>query len=55
MMYGTYHQVSTYVEQDVYDFLCKEKRSAPMSAFMRNLLKTYKEAVLNDEQDPNVN
>jgi hypothetical protein len=46
-----------YVDRDVFDFLCQEKGKAAMSVYMRDLLKSYKSAVQNNEiqYDPNVN
>ena len=52
MLYGTKHQVSTYVDKDVYDFLTREKGLAAMSVYIRELLTAYKSAAeQNDEQN----
>ena len=55
--YGNKIQICTYVDKETYDFLCQEKGQARLSVYMRDLIKSYKSAVQNDEiqYDPNVN
>ena len=51
MLYGTKHQVSTYVDKDVYDFLTHERGLAAMSVYMRELLIAYKSAAEQDDEN----
>ena len=55
--YGNKIQICTYVDKETYDFLVQEKGQARLSVYMRDLIKSYKSAVQNDEiqYDPNVN